>query len=169
VGDQWYALEAARDGAFLKVQPAQGVALGQVRVPDAISEFTAVGAPGHFIRKPAQGEFTLPAGQYRVHRWTIDRSDNQRADWQLSGSGSSDFGSFEVAAGQPVILDVGEPVLAALTATENKGGAAFSLQLKGRLGESVNVLKGGQRPRAPQLNLASTGSAFRATHNFEYG
>ena len=169
VGDQLYAFEAARDGAFVKVLPAKDVARGQVRVPDAISEFTAVGAPGHFIRKPAQGQSTLPAGKYRVHHWTIDRADDRGAKWQLSGSGSSTFGNFEVAASQPVTLDIGEPVLAALTATENTGGAAFSLRLKGRLGESVEVLKGGQRPRAPQLNLASAGSAFRATHTFEYG
>jgi hypothetical protein len=169
VDDQLYALEAARDGAFLKVQPAKDVARGQVRVQDTLSEFTAVGSPGHFIRKPAQGEFTLPAGKYRIHGWTISRTDNKGADWRLSGSGFSDFGSFEVAANQPVTLDVGEPVLAALTATENKGGATFSLRLKGRMGESVNILKGVQRPRAPQLNLASTGSGFRSTNTFEYG
>jgi len=169
MGDQFYAFDAARDGAFLKVQPAKNVARGKVRVPDAISEFTAVGVPGHFTRKPAQGEFTLPVGKYRVHRWTIDRTDNKGAAWQLSGSDVSDFGSFEVSPNQPVTLDVGEPVLAALTATENKGGAAFSLRLKGRLGESVEIQKGGQRPRAPQLNLASSGSAFRATNTFEYG
>ncbi len=169
LGDQLYAIEVARDGAFLKVQPAKNVVQGQVRMPETIAEFTAVGAPGHFVRKPTQGELTLPAGVYRVHGWTIDRTDDPGAKWQLAGFGSSDLGSFEVTANQTRTLDVGEPVIAALTATENKGGASFGLRLKGRLGESVNIQKGGQRPRAPQLCLASAAGPFRATNAFEYG
>jgi hypothetical protein len=169
VSDKLYAIEVAPDGAFVKLQPAQNVALGRMRVPEAISEFAAVGQPGEFSRKPSQGEFTLPVGRYRVLRWTIDRKDNKGAEWQLAGSGVSDFGSLEVTPNQTGTLDVGEPVLAALTVTENKGGANFGLRLKGRLGESVDIMKGGQRPRAPQLQLASAGGAFRATNTFEYG
>jgi hypothetical protein len=169
VGDQFYTLDVARDGAFIKVQPAKDVALGQVRVPETLSEFIAVGTPGQFVRKPAQGAFTLPVGRYHVQSWTLDRKDDKGSDWQLSGSGATDFGSFEVAQDRPVTLDVGEPVLAALTVTETKGGASFGLRLKGRLGESVDIQKGGQRPRAPQLCLASATSAFRATNTFEYG
>ncbi len=169
IGDQLFAIEAARDGAFVKVQPAKNVELGRVRVPEAITEFVAVGKPGHFVRKPVKGDFTLPAGKYRVQGWTIDRKDAKGAAWKLSGSGFDEFATLEATPEQPVNLDLGEPVLAALTATENKGGAAFSLKLKGRLGETVQLLKGTEQARAPQLHLASTGGSFRATNSFEYG
>ncbi len=169
VGDELFTIEVARDGAFVKLEPAQNVTLGQVRVPETVSEFVAFGAPGHFVRRPANGVFTLPVGTYRVHGWTIDRKDDKGAAWKISGSSFNDFSSFAVAVDKPAALDVGEPVLAALTATENKGGADFSLRLKGRLGESVEILKGPERPRAPRLQLASASGPFRATNTFEYG
>ena len=71
-----------------------------MRVPEAISEFTAVGESGHFIRKPEKGEFTLPAGKYRVHGWTIDRKDDKGAAWSLSGSSLRQGRSFRGRRGQ---------------------------------------------------------------------
>jgi hypothetical protein len=169
IGGELFAIEVAQDGAFIKVAPAKAVALGRVRVPETISEFIAVGEPGHFIRQPTKGEFSLPAGQYRVHRWSIDRKDDKGAAWKLTGSGFSEFASFEVKADGTAAPDVGEPALAALTMTENKSGAAFSLRLKGRLGESIELLKGKERPPPPRLHLAGAGGTFRATNSFEYG
>ena len=37
----------------------------------------AFGENGHFVRKPAKGEFTLPAGKYRIQEWKIDRKDER--------------------------------------------------------------------------------------------
>src|ERR1035441_8364901 len=45
---QFYQIEVARDGAFVKLQKAENVVLGQVRVPETISEFVAFGENGHF-------------------------------------------------------------------------------------------------------------------------
>ncbi|MBI5384337.1 MAG: hypothetical protein HZA90_06575 [Verrucomicrobia bacterium] len=169
VDGQFYQIEVARDGAFIKVKKAENLALGPVRVPTTISQLTAVGENGQFLRKPANGEFSLPAGRYTVHNWAIDRKDSKGAAWKLSGSASSDSAEFEVAAAQATPLQVGEPVLASLSATESKSAVAFGLRLKGSLGESIEILKGTQRPRAPQLLVASAGSSFRATNTFEYG
>ena len=63
VDGKFFNIEVARDGAFVKVQPAENVTLGPVRVPENISEFAAFGENGHFVRQPVNGEFTLPAGQ----------------------------------------------------------------------------------------------------------
>lgn len=81
---QLIRLEVARDGAFLKAKKAEGVEFGQVRVPETISEFEAIGESGHFTRSPAKGEFTLPVGKYRVYRWTINRKDDKNVSWSLS-------------------------------------------------------------------------------------
>jgi len=167
VDGQLLQLEVAKDGAFLKVKPADGVAFGTVRVPEAITEFTAVGASGHFIRKPAKGEFKLPVGKYRAYAWEIARKDDKGASWTMSGYGSTPAGNFTVAADGVTSVAAGEPVTAALQVTEVKTDLGFSLQLLGPMGESVQIMRGTERPRAPQLQVA--GVDFKATRNFEYG
>ena len=167
VDGQLLQLDVARDGAFLKVKPAEGVAFGAVRVPEAITEFTAVGANGQFIRKPEKGEFKLPVGKYRAYAWEIARKDDKGASWTMSGYSSTPAGDFIVAADNVTTVAAGEPVFAALQVTEVKTDLGFSLSLLGPLGESVQIMRGTERPRAPQLQVAGVG--FKATRNFEYG
>jgi hypothetical protein len=169
VNGQLMRLEVARDGACLKVQKAEGVTYGMVRVPEAISEFIAVGLNGHFVRKPAKGQLTLPVGTYRVQDWTIERKDEKGVAWTLSGSGFGQGAEFEVAAAEPTVLSVGEPIRAVLLATESKTQISFNLRLQGSLGETVEIMRGTERPRAPQLSIASANGSFRVNTNFEYG
>ena len=116
VDGKFFRIEVARDGAFVKVQKAENVTLGRVRVPENISEFAAFGENGHFVRKPANGEFTLPAGNYRIFRWTINRKDEKGVPWTLSGYSFPDTAAFEVAADKTDALEIGEPVQAVLKA-----------------------------------------------------
>ena len=167
VDGQLLHLEVARDGAFLKVKPADGVALGTVRVPEIVTSFTAVGENGHFIRKPARGDFKLPVGSYRVTDWECTRKDDQGTTWTLSGYDYSPSSGFSVTADQAIVVGVGEPVTAALQLTETRSELAFSLRLLGARGETVQIMRGGEQPRAPQLQVA--GAGFKATRNFEYG
>jgi hypothetical protein len=167
VDGQLLQLEVARDGAFLKVKPADGVAWGTVRVPDIVTSFTAVGQNGHFIRKPERGDFKLPVGSYRVTDWECTRKDDQGTTWTLSGYDYSPSSGFSVTADQAVVVGVGEPVTAALQLTETRSELAFSLRLLGPRGETVQILRGGEQSRAPQLQVA--GAGFKATRNFEYG
>ena len=169
IKDQLFALAVAQDGSRFKVEPARDVKFGKVRVPEAIAEFSAVGRPGHFVRKPAKGEFTLPVGDYRVNAWRIDRKDAKGVAWTMSGQGFGETALFRVQADQITTLNVGEPLQVALTASERKGGVTFSLKMKGALGESVTLLKGQQQARPPQLLLASQTGTYRATNSFEYG
>jgi hypothetical protein len=170
VNGQLFQIEAARDGAFVKIQKAQNVVLGQVRVPETISEFTAYGTNGHFIRQPVKGEFTLPAGKYRVHGWSIERKDDKGARWELSGYSFGDAAGFEVAAAKPAAVEIGEPVRGVLQITERTNNPiAFSLRFQGRLGEQIQILKGGQRPSGPKLTVSTLDGSVRYTNTFEYG
>ena len=58
VDGQFYNIEVARDGAFIKLQKAENVVLGQVRVPETISEFVA-----YRRERP----FRAQAGERRIH------------------------------------------------------------------------------------------------------
>ncbi len=169
VGDQLYRVEVARDGAFVKLQKAENIAFGQVRVPETISEFAAFGANGHFMRAPGKGEFKLPAGKYRVHEWKIKRKDGKGASWQLAGRDFPDSTIFEVAADKPKVLDIGEPIRAVMKYDDLPGQIAFDLSFKGRSNESISILKGEQNPPGPRLALATPDGSFRVTNTFEFG
>jgi hypothetical protein len=172
VDGKFYRIEAARDGAFVKIQkvPPSGITLGQVRVPENISEFAAFGGNGHFVRKPVNGEFTLPAGNYRIFRWTISRKDEKNAMWTLSGYNFPKTSSFEAAADKTAVLEIGEPVQAVLKATENTNRqVAFNLRFEGRQKESIEMLRDGQRPRGPKLMLANAAGTLCYTNTFEFG
>jgi hypothetical protein len=178
VDKQFFQIEVARDGAFIKLQKAENVVLGEVRVPEAISEFVAFGENGHFVRQPVKGGFTLPAGKYRIQQWTIDRKDDRGAAWQLMGYNFNASARFEVEAAKPLSLEVGEPMKAVMETQEpssRPGSTAmskqidFSLRFQGRYGETLQIMKGNQRPTGPRLTLTSLDGTYRHTNTFEFG
>jgi hypothetical protein len=178
VDGQFYQVEVARDGAFIKLQKAENIELGKVRVPETISEFVAFGPNGHFVRKPAKGEFTLPVGKYRIQDWKISRKDDRGAIWELSAYNFGDAARFQVAADKPASLEVGEPMRAVMQIEEpsDRPGPrepsnqrTFSLRFEGRYGETLQILKGGQRPKGPRLTLTSLDGTYRYTNTFEFG
>ena len=169
VDDQLYRIEVARDGAFVKLQKAENVEMGQVQVPETVSEFEAVGENGHFYRKPSKGEVSLPAGKYRIHSWVINRKDDRGESWRMSGESFNDAANFVVAAGKPAVLAIGEPVRLALLARDARGEVDFNLRFQGHYNETVSVTKGSQNPRAPRLTLTSLDGSYRYTNSFEYG
>ena len=170
VDGKFFRIEAARDGAFVKVQKAENVTLGQARVPENISEFVAFGENGHFTRKPADGQFTLPVGHYRIIHWTINRKDDKGAAWTMSGYGFPETAGFEVAADKTATLEIGEPAQALLTANEGANRQIqFSLKFEGRQKESIEILREGQRPGGPKLMLANAQGTVCSTNTFEFG
>jgi hypothetical protein len=168
VDGAFYRIEVARDGACVKVQKAEKVTLGKVRVPEGISQFVAWGENGQFHRKPLKGELTLPTGNYRAQEWTLNRKDSKGAEWDLTGSFGQTF-AFEVVEGKTANLEIAEPIRMSLTATDNTNGCDFSLSFIGRAGESIQVMKGGARPPGPKLVLASSDGTYRSTNTFEFG
>jgi hypothetical protein len=116
------------------------------------------------------GEFALPVGNYRIHGWKINRKDDKGAAWTLSGYSFNDSADFEAAAAKPTALDIGEPVRAVLEDNETTNNwITFSLHLQGQLGESIEMLRGGERPRGPRLTLTNLDGSFRYTNSFEFG
>jgi len=169
VDGQCYRIEAARDGAFVKLQKADGLSFGKVRVPVTISELVAFGENGHFVRQPTKGEFTLPAGKYQILSWTINRKDAKGAKWELMGYNFPDSAAFRVDAAKAVALEIGEPLRANLSASEATNVVAFNLSFLGRAGESIQFQKGNERPPGPKLTLASLDGTYRSTNTFEFG
>jgi hypothetical protein len=168
VDGKYFAFKADRDGAFVQVQKAD-VVLGTVNISTNISSVAAYGTNGHFVRKDAKGEFTLPAGKYQVVSWEIQRKDDKGAKWMLSGSGFPKTNSFEVVANQPVALNIGEPVSAVLSSQARGTQTAFDLKFVGQQGESISFTRDNQRPKGPKLMLANADGTLCYTNTFEFG
>jgi len=178
VDGEFYRIEVAQDGAFLKLQKAEDVVVGPVQVPETITEFFAYGENGQFERKPVKGEFTLPVGKYRIQNWKIDRKDERGAAWELMAYNFNDSARFEVAKGKPVSLEIGEPMRAVMEASEpaprpgsrvRSKQVAFSLRFEGRYGETLQIMKGNQRPAGPRLKLTGADGAYNYANSFQFG
>lgn len=169
VDGKLFSVKVDRDGAFIEVQKAENIAMGAVHVPENISQFSAYGANGYFIRKPENGEFTMPAGTYRMVRWEVRRKDDKGAMWSLAGYNFPSSSEFEVAANQPLTLGIGEPVKAELTMERRGQPIVFNLKFVGKMGESIEILRENQRPRGPKLMLANADGSLCYTNSFEFG
>lgn len=168
VDKQYFRVEVPRDGAFIKIQKEEAT-LGKARVPESVGQVTVFGENGQFNRKPTKGEFTVPVGAYRVMDWNIDRKDGKGEGWQLTGYNFPEESGFKVVADQVSAVELGEPLRTLMDATPMTNEVAFSLRFIGRAGETIQFMKGNQRPAGPKLALVSQEGSFRATNTFEFG
>lgn len=165
----FYRIEVARDGAFVKIQKAENVEFGKVKVPETLTVFSAFGPNGHFTRKPVKGELTLPVGAYDSQDWTISRKDKSGASWELMAYRTKESCKFEVTSGSVAKALVGEPVRMEMEAKESTNTVNFSLSFLAPSGESIQLMKGEQRPPGPKLIIASLDGSYRSTNTFEFG
>jgi hypothetical protein len=45
----------------------------------------------------------------------------------------------------------------------------FNLRFEGHYGETLQIMKGNERPRGPRLTLTSLDGTYRYTNTFEFG
>jgi len=169
VEGELFELEVAPDGAFIKIGRAIDVKFGEVKVHDAVSELTFIGANGEFTRKPVKGVVSLPIGTYKPTGYTITRKDAKGATWRLQAYNFPDTVVVEVTPGESVTLPLGEPIRIELQPIELTNLVEFDLKFIGVVGEQVLPYRGNDRPRPPRLILAGHGGTYRATNTFEWG
>jgi hypothetical protein len=165
-----YNLEVARDGAYVKLAKAEGVKFGDVRLPESVTEFVAGGENGLFTRKPENSRCSLPVGKYRIERWTIQRKDDKDAEWKLQGMNFGDEGLFDVTEARAAEISVGEPIVCALQVDQREPGYYFfGQQLKGKLGERLELTRNNARPQPPKVQIKTKDGKYDRTFSFEYG
>jgi len=142
-----YRIEIARDGAFIKLAGAEDVKFGSIRVPEAITKFSAGGENGFYNRVPKESVARLPVGKYRINQWEIDRKDDKGKSWTMRGYGFSDRGDFEIKEEAETALEIGEPVTASLQVQLNGENYEFEKSMQGPLGEYVSLTTSGQEVR----------------------
>jgi hypothetical protein len=164
-----YQPEIARDGAYIKLAKAEDVQFGDIRLPESITEFSAGGENGLFVLKPEKGVGSLPMGKYRVNYWAIERKDERGKKWKLRSSLFSRKGDFDITADKETKHSIGEPIISTLKATKSGSGYSFNQNLRGRLGERIELTRNGTRPRAPKLHIKNKDGTYDRTFSFEYG
>ncbi len=164
-----YKPEIARDGAYIKLSKAEDVKFGNIRLPETIIEFSAGGENGLFTLKPDKGTGSLPVGRYRINYWAIERKDEKGKKWKMQGEGFSNKGNFDITEGAEKSLEIGEPIISTIEPQNRSGTRVFRHNLKGRLGERIELTSDGTRPRAPRLNIKSKDGTYDRTFSFEYG
>ncbi len=164
-----YHPEIARDGAYLTLTKAEDVKFGDIQLPEAITELSAGGVNGLFNLTPDKGKASLPVGKYRINYWAIERKDDQGRTWKLKGNLYSDKGSFEINHAKQTQFSVGEPVISSLQARKQGSIHYFSQELKGSLGERIELIRNGARPRAPKLRIKNEDGSYDRTCSFKYG
>lgn len=168
VGDRLYKPEIARDGACITLTEATDVSFGAVRVAQGITSFGAGGVNGLFLCKPENGLVKLPVGDYRIERWSIAKTDDKGAKWELQAS-PGDRGTFTVAKDQEKELPIGEPIYSEAQYTKSGSFYNFSQNLVGRHGERVTLTRNGSQPPPPKLRIRSRDGAYDRALSFEYG
>ena len=169
IDDVLYRPDIARDGAYIKLSKAEDVKFGNVRLPEMITEFSAGGENGLFTLKPEKGTVSLPVGRYRVNYWAIERKDEKGKKWKMQGEGFSNKGDFDITEVKEAELSIGEPIISTIEPQNRSGTRVFSHNLKGRLGERIELTSDGARPRAPKLHIKSKDGTYDRTFSFEYG
>jgi hypothetical protein len=111
----------------------------------------------------------LPVGKYRIDYWTIERKDQEGNLWQLKGRLSGRKARFLVSESQPAAPAIGEPIISILSAAKYDSGYGFGQYLKGRLGESIEITRNGERPDAPKLVINNQDGSYSETFDFKYG
>ncbi len=169
IDGQLYRPEIAIDGAYIKLLEAKDVVYGNIQLHDSIKEFSAGGENGLLSVSLEKGAGKLPIGKYRIHHWLIERKDEKDNTWKLKGQHFSNRGLFDVTENGQTDLTVGEPLICTLDVQRKGSRHNFKQELKGKLGEQIEITRNGSRGQAPKLHIVSKEAEYDRSFTFEYG
>ena len=161
--------EVKLDREDVKIPAAADTAYGTILLPEAISRFEADGANGYVTVESGKQVKRLPAGQYRIRFWKIERKDDGGNTWALAGHYFGQDNPFDIKDGDETRLDVGEPIIATVEARNAGSSYAFNQVIKGRHDEIIELTCNGSRPQPPKLHIRNKDGSYEQTFSFQYG
>jgi hypothetical protein len=144
-------------------------AYGSILLPEAINLFQADGANGLVTIEPGGQAKQLPAGQYHIRSWKIERKDDGGSSWVLVGQYYGQGNQFGIKEGDLTKLDVGEPIVATVDARNVGSNYSFNQVIKGRYDEIIELTCNGSRPQPPKLHIKNKDGSYDRTFSFQYG
>jgi len=161
--------DVKQEGEEVTLAATKDTALGALLLPEAISRFEADGANGLVMIEPGKQAKQLPAGQYRMRFWKIERKDDGGNTWALTGQYYGQDNPFEVKDGDETKLDVGEPIMATVEARNVGSSYSFNQVIQGRHEEIIEMTRNGSRPQPPKLHIKNKDGSYERTFSFQYG
>ena len=150
-------------------QKPEDTVYGSISLSEAISRFEADGPSGTVTIKSDVKTGRLPVGEYHVRFWKAERKDEQGNTWALAGHYYGRDNPFEIKAGNETVLDVGEPIIAAVEARNAGSSYSFNQVIKGRRQEIIELTCNGSRPQPPKLHIKNKDGSYDRTFSFQYG
>ncbi len=169
VGGNLYEAEIARDGAYVRFSPATDIATGKVLVPGEVMTLTVAGENGSFSLASPGGSLTVPAGDYYVQSWTLQRTDDKGITWTVYAAAGADAQAISVTAGGETALDISDPFKATVDVAFRGGEYVINGGLKGRLGERIAVTAASRSVAKPEVRITNADGTYDKTFSLEYG
>ncbi len=170
VGGKFYTVSAARDGANVKISPAENIIYRKVKVPKSITKLSVCGSNGYFDIEPIDGVCKVISGKYRVDKWSAQKTDNKKKKWSIQASNAGKI-QLNAIEDNHEVLDLGEPLVS--TVSVRKGGNdrfSFNQETVGRYGERIDISRTGMyRNAAPKLRIRTVDMSYDKKFSLEYG
>jgi hypothetical protein len=146
-----------------------GSSLGSLSIPQG-AKVTLVGPQHRDLELVGTDEpIPLQAGAYRVIRWQVERQDDQGEPWRLRAKTFTQYDLVQIDEGQEAVLHVGEPVQLFLHKRQEGRGYRFTCNVRGQMGEPVEIFNRRGRAIPPQLLIANADLSYQKTMDFHFG
>jgi hypothetical protein len=150
-------------------EPGPKVSSGSLHVPPGV-KVTLIDSQRRDIEiMGAHEPVQLQADAYRILHWTVERRDDQGELWRLRAKQFTQDDVVQIDEGQEAVLGVGEPVPLFLYKRQEGRGYRFTCDLKGQMGEPVEVSNRRGHAIPPQLLIANVDSSYQQTIDFHFG
>ena len=143
--------------------------LGTLSAPNDVTVVVVNKSGEQITIQPPETTIQLPAGEYRIESWTMERTDDAGNVWKLTGKYFSNSGIFNIIKDEELKLSIGEPIIPSLSVKESDSRYCFDFYLRGQRSEIVEITKNGGRPDAPELHITNADGSYRETLTFAYG
>jgi hypothetical protein len=183
INGRFYDLQIPPAGDKLTVKPSPRQ-VGHVSNPHHGYRGLVYGEPGVLkIASDADGRAVLPAGTWRLHSYTVDRTGYDQTEeladavlgssrpTRISARWTGEHAAFEVRPGETAEVQFGPPYTPRVSISYVRGDqVTLNLSLVGVGGEVCSsLLVHGGRPAKPAFTITDPDGKILQTGNFEYG
>jgi hypothetical protein len=170
VDGKLYKLHVAPDGAYVKFSPVTQPPTGAIQVNEGVSTLSVFGEQGHFFRQLKNGAADIPAGEYKPDKYVVSRTDDNGRRWEVREYGAARENPFTVEEGKKTKLDIGEPFVCKLNASQGgKGEHLIAYALRSRNRDNLLLRCNGSRPPAPRVRITNADKSYDRNFRMEYG
>ncbi|MBN1916869.1 MAG: hypothetical protein JW889_03080 [Verrucomicrobia bacterium] len=172
LGDEYYDIRPARDGATLTLKRA-APKMGTLDVGCPDLELTLQSAMGTAVLSSNGGTWRLPVGTYEIRGFALRLTGPDGVAWAVQGNGTQGgaLSRFEIRRGRTTRITAGPPLTLAAQTTARGDAISINVDIVGRAGEHyrADVSRDGMTQPAPAFVVIDNSGAELVSGAFAYG